>query len=95
MTEQQDLSAEIAPLGDHPHSDPGDGRSECQTCGKWVWLVTHSCKGVPVTQAALDRLTACPCGCPRDQHIGEVGCPCGLPDEPPCQPRTPTAGGEG
>lgn len=48
-------SVESAPLGDHPHSDPGDGRSECQTCGKWVWLVTHSCKGVPVTQAAMDR----------------------------------------
>lgn len=41
---------------DHPHTDPGDGRTECQTCGKWVWLVTHSCKGVPVTQAAMDRL---------------------------------------
>jgi hypothetical protein len=40
---------------DHPHTDPGDGRVECQTCGKWVWLVTHSCKGVPVTQAAIDR----------------------------------------
>lgn len=45
------------PLADHPHSDPGDGRSECQTCGKWVWLVVHSCKGVPVTQAAMDRRT--------------------------------------
>lgn len=28
----------------------------------------------------------CLCGCPRDMHIGEVGCPCGLPDEPPCSP---------
>lgn len=28
----------------------------------------------------------CPCGCPRDMHLGEVGCPCGLPDEPPCSP---------
>lgn len=42
--------------GDHPHSDPGDGRQECDVCGKWVWLVTHSCKGVPVTEAAWERL---------------------------------------
>lgn len=35
-------------LADHPHSDPGDGRKECPTCGKWVWMVTHSCKGVRV-----------------------------------------------
>jgi hypothetical protein len=40
---------------DHPHTDPGDGRSECETCGKWVWSVTHSCKGIPVTAAALER----------------------------------------
>lgn len=40
---------------DHPHADPGDGRSECETCGKWVWEVTHSCKGIPVTQAARER----------------------------------------
>lgn len=26
----------------------------------------------------------CPCGCPRDSHIGEIGCPCALPGEPPC-----------
>lgn len=42
-------------IADHPYSDPGDGRTECQTCGKWVWLVTHSCKGIPVTQAAIQR----------------------------------------
>lgn len=40
---------------DHPHTDPGDGRTECDRCGKWVWLVTHSCKGVPVTEAARER----------------------------------------
>lgn len=40
---------------DHPYTDPGDGRQECETCGKWVWLVTHSCKGVPVTEAAIQR----------------------------------------
>lgn len=40
---------------DHPHADPGDGRTECETCGKWVWLVTHSCKRVPVTPAAVAR----------------------------------------
>lgn len=40
---------------DHPYTDPGDGRKECDVCGKWVWRVTHSCKGVPVTEAALKR----------------------------------------
>lgn len=43
---------------DHPHTDPGDGRTECDRCGKWVWLVTHSCKGVPVTPAARARFDA-------------------------------------
>lgn len=42
-------------IADHPHTDPGDGRSECETCGKWVWPATHSCKGVPVTDAAMTR----------------------------------------
>jgi hypothetical protein len=41
---------------DHPHTDPGDGRQECDVCGKWVWLVAHSCKGVPVTDAAMQRM---------------------------------------
>ena len=40
---------------DHPHTDPGDGRTECQKCGKWIWEAIHSCKGVPVTAAAWDR----------------------------------------
>ena len=40
---------------DHPYEDPGDGRAECDVCGKWVWLVIHSCKGVPVTEAAIKR----------------------------------------
>ena len=40
---------------DHPHTDPGDGRTECDRCGKFVWLVTHSCKGIPVTEAARRR----------------------------------------
>ena len=40
---------------DHPHTDPGDGREECETCGKWVWPVIHSCKGVPVTGRARAR----------------------------------------
>lgn len=43
------------PVGDHPHADPGDGRKECETCGKWVFEVIHSCKGVPVTDAAMAR----------------------------------------
>jgi hypothetical protein len=43
------------PNADHPHTDPGDGRPECPTCGKFVWRVIHSCKGVPVTDAAMRR----------------------------------------
>ena len=43
---------------DHPHTDPSDGRQECDTCGKFVWAVTHSCKGVPVTEAAEARMWA-------------------------------------
>jgi len=45
-------------IADHPHSDPGDGRTECDTCGKWVFLVIHSCKRVPVTEAAWARRQA-------------------------------------
>lgn len=48
-------SEEYRELADHPHTDPGDGRSECATCGKWVWPFLHSCKGVPVTNAAIIR----------------------------------------
>ncbi|MFI9526329.1 hypothetical protein [Micromonospora rosaria] len=40
---------------DHPHTDPGDGRTECDLCGKWVWEAIHSCKGVPATEAAKAR----------------------------------------
>jgi hypothetical protein len=40
---------------DHPHTDPGDGRTECDLCGKFVWPATHSCKRVPVTPAAIER----------------------------------------
>lgn len=40
-------------IADHPHTDPGDGREECPTCGKWVWLVIHSCKGVPVAKGVI------------------------------------------
>lgn len=43
-------------FADHPHTDPGDGRTECNVCGKWVYEVIHSCKGVPVTVAAWNRL---------------------------------------
>ena len=46
------------PHPDHPHTDPGDGRTECQTCGKFVWPAIHSCKGVPVTAAARARWDA-------------------------------------
>lgn len=41
--------------GDHPHTDPGDGRTECPTCGKFVFPAIHSCKRVPVTEAAKAR----------------------------------------
>lgn len=47
--------AAAAVLADHPYADPSDGRGECQICGKWIWPVTHSCKGVPVTEAATRR----------------------------------------
>ncbi|MEU4781047.1 hypothetical protein [Micromonospora sp. NPDC023633] len=43
------------PLADHPHTDPGDGRTECDGCGKYVWPVIHSCKGIPVTAKAWAR----------------------------------------
>ncbi len=33
---------------DHPYEDPGDGRSQCEVCGKFVWPGLHSCKGVRV-----------------------------------------------
>ncbi|AER47909.1 hypothetical protein PBI_LUCKY2013_59 [Mycobacterium phage Lucky2013] len=39
----------------HPTTDPGDGRKECQRCGKWVFEAIHSCKGVPVTISAWNR----------------------------------------
>ena len=42
-------------IADHPHTDPGDARTECNTCGKWVFECIHSCKGVPVTAAAWKR----------------------------------------
>jgi hypothetical protein len=43
---------------DHPYTDPGDGRTECDACGKWIFEVTHSCKRVPVTEAARARYAA-------------------------------------
>jgi hypothetical protein len=46
------VAAVVPPTHDHPHTDPGDGRSRCETCGKFVWPVTHSCKGVRVALAA-------------------------------------------
>lgn len=49
MTEPQRVPA------DHPYTDPGDGRPECEKCGKYVWPVIHSCKGVPVTERAKAR----------------------------------------
>ena len=77
-------------MNDHPHADPGDGRTECETCGEWVWLVTHSCKGVPVTEAAWARRKARTV----DAVVRLVGCAhCGqplrddnCPDECGCEP---------
>lgn len=48
--------ASTASILDHPHIDPGDGRTECERCGKFVHEVTHSCKGVPVTARAEARM---------------------------------------
>jgi hypothetical protein len=41
------------PYPDHPYVDPGDGRTQCDTCGKWVWPFTHSCKGIRVAPSQL------------------------------------------
>lgn len=46
------------PRADHPYTDPGDGRTECDLCGKWIFPAIHSCKRVPVTAAALARWEA-------------------------------------
>lgn len=58
-------STEPQPLGDHPHTDPGDGRTECDRCGKWIFEVIHSCKGVPVTARAWARF--------HQRHADEAG----------------------
>jgi hypothetical protein len=31
----------------HPYADPGDGRTRCPGCTKWIFPIIHSCKGVP------------------------------------------------
>ena len=33
---------------DHPGTNPHDGRTQCDACGKYVWPVTHSCKRIRV-----------------------------------------------
>jgi hypothetical protein len=43
-----DNGASVNPPGDHPHYDPGDGRTQCAVCGKWVYPCIHSCKGIRV-----------------------------------------------
>lgn len=60
---------------DHPYTDPGDGRTECLTCGKWVFPAIHSCKRVPVTEAALKRRQNNPATC-VDCPVDGWGC-CG------------------
>jgi hypothetical protein len=41
-------SRELNPIYDD------DGRTECEVCGKWVYPIIHSCKGMPVTAAASE-----------------------------------------
>lgn len=71
--------------GDHPHTDPGDGRTECDRCGKWVFEATHSCKGVPVTDAAMARMTHDCETCTDCGHDG-LNC-CGCYDGACCKAR--------
>jgi hypothetical protein len=59
------MPTEPQPLGDHPHNDPGDGRTECEVCGKWIFEAIHSCKGVPVTARAWARFD--------QRHADEAG----------------------
>jgi hypothetical protein len=49
------MTDQVPARADHPYTDPGDGRTECLTCGKYVWPAIHSCKRVPVTEAARKR----------------------------------------
>lgn len=48
-------NAPVLVVPGHPHTDPKGGRTECNTCGKWVFECAHSCKGVPVTDSAWER----------------------------------------
>ncbi len=39
-----------------PFHDPGDGRTKCETCQKYVWPAIHSCRGLNsplVTQRSI------------------------------------------
>lgn len=56
------------PTADHPHTGPGDGRTECDRCGKFVFPAIHSCKGVPVTPAAQARWAAATQAAPPDDR---------------------------
>lgn len=51
-----------------------EGRVECPTCGKWVLMVIHSCKRVPLTVAARYRAGAVPGGlcANREDHAPHV-----------------------
>ena len=51
--DSDETQAHVRPVD--THNDPGDGRTECQTCGKWVFECIHSCKRVPVTPPAWNR----------------------------------------
>lgn len=38
------------------YTDPGDGRTECDTCGKWVFECIHSCNGAQSEQVRAGDL---------------------------------------
>jgi hypothetical protein len=64
---------------DHPHVDPGDGRSQCEVCGKFVWPATHSCKGVRVASEQPGSKTFDPHD-PQPRAVRLFACPrCGMP----------------
>lgn len=52
MTLIEITEADAKMLGLHwpdlPYTDPGDGRPQCDVCGKFQWPAIHSCKGVRV-----------------------------------------------
>lgn len=61
---------------------PRDGRTECATCGKLVYLVIHSCKGIRLQVRAdpiRDQMARA-----WDEGANAVAacCGCSVPDNP-------------